>query len=319
MTSIDPGAERVLALGKASGAAPFETGTPAQARLAYNASCPGLQGEKADVASVEDVEIPGPGGPLAMRLYRGRTAPAEGAPAALYFHGGGWVVGNLDSHDEICRLIAELAGAVVLCPDYRLAPEHKFPAALEDCAAALAWLRVSAEAVGVDARRIAVAGDSAGGNLAAVLALMSRSDVSLPLLSAQLLIYPNTDARQTADSYRRFAEGYGLTASTMRWFRDHYVRDAADITDWRVSPLLAADLSGAPAAFVALAGLDILADEGEAYAARLQAAGVPTVISRRPDQIHGFASMGRYVPAAREVVREAVAAWQGFEREAGRG
>ena len=166
----------------------------------------------------------------------------------------------------------------------------------------------------IDPSRVGVAGDSAGGNLAAVLALLARDGLA-PSLAAQILIYPNTDARQTADSYRRFGDGFGLTAATMAWFRDHYVRTPDDIMDWRVSPLLAPDLAGVAPAFVALAGCDILADEGAAYAKRLQAAGVPVMLRQWPGQIHGFVSMGRHIPAARQVVAEGVAAWRQFERD----
>ncbi|TIW31357.1 MAG: alpha/beta hydrolase, partial [Mesorhizobium sp.] len=256
--------------------------------------------------------IAGPGGSLTLRIYRGQGAPAQAAPALLYLHGGGWVIGNLDSHDEICRWFANIAACVVVSPAYRLAPEQKFPAAVEDCRAVLSFFRDEAAALGIDAGRIAVAGDSAGGNLAAVLSLLARDD-GIPL-AAQLLLYPNTDASQTADSYRRFAEGFGLTASTMAWFRNHYVRDPSDIGDWRVSPLKAAILAGVAPAFVAIAGHDILADEGEAYAKRLQEDGVPVVLKRWPGQIHGFVSMGRDGPAARQAVEAAVTAWREFDR-----
>jgi len=311
-SELDPGAQRVLDFGEQAAAPPFESRTPDDARRAYNAGFPQQQGEREPVGSLSERVIAGPGGPLALRIYRGQGAPASGAPALLYLHGGGWVIGNLDSHDEICRRFANIAGCVVVCPDYRLAPEHKFPAGLEDCLVAVSFMRSSVRELGIDRKRIAVAGDSAGGNLATVVSLMSRGaqDVSL---AAQLLFYPNTDASQAADSYRRFGEGYGLTASTMAWFRDHYIRGAADIDDWRVSPLKAGSLAGAPAAFVAIAGHDILADEGEAYARRLQEDGVRTVVRRWPDQIHGFVSMGRHIPAARQAVCAAVDAWRGFD------
>lgn len=308
---LDPQAAAVLALGAKTKGPPFEDGTAEDARRAYRASYLALRGDLEPVARTYEETFEGPGGPIAMRVHRGVGAPETSATALLYLHGGGWVIGDLDSHDDICRWFANAARCVVACPDYRLAPEHRFPAAVNDVAAALRHLHAHAEDLGIDPTRIAVAGDSAGGNLAAVLALMAR-DGEGPPLEAQLLLYPNTDARQTADSYRRFAEGYGLTSRTMRWFRDQYVRNAADVTDWRVSPLLADSLTGAPPAFVVLAGQDILADEGAAYAERLRADGVPLVLQHRDDQIHGFASAGRFIEAARATVLEAAEAWAGF-------
>lgn len=308
---LDPQARLVLDLSRQTPARPFETGTPDEARRAYLAGLPTLQGEREPVAALSERTIAGPGGPLPLRIYRGQGAAAAGAPALLYLHGGGWVIGNLDSHDEICRWFANMAACVVVCPDYRLAPEHKYPGAVEDCRAAFAFMQSEADALGIDAKRIAVGGDSAGGNLATVLCLMACGDKNPPI--AQLLFYPNTDAAQGADSYRRFAEGFGLTAATMAWFRDHYVSHAGDIDDWRVSPLKAASLAGAAPAFVAIAGHDILADEGEAYAKRLQDDGVPVVLKRWSSQIHGFVSMGRHGPASREAVGAAVAAWRGFD------
>lgn len=305
--TLDPDALRVLEIGRVAGGEPFENGSVAAARAAYDASFPVQQGEHEPVAATSQQAIDGPNGPITIRIHRGIGAPRTGARAVLYLHGGGWVIGNLSSHDEICRWLANLANAVIVCPDYRLAPEHKFPAGLEDCAAALRFMAENAGELGIDPTRIAVAGDSAGGNLAAVLALLARDGLAPPL-AAQILIYPNTDARQTADSYRRFGDGFGLTAATMAWFRDHYVRTPDDIADWRVSPLLASRLAGAAPAFVVIAGHDILADEGTAYAERLRAEGVPLVLRHWPGQIHGFVSMGRHILAARQAVSEA-AAW----------
>ncbi|TGV13974.1 alpha/beta hydrolase [Mesorhizobium sp. M8A.F.Ca.ET.173.01.1.1] len=305
--TLDPDAQRALEIGRAAGGEPFENGSVAAARAAYIASFPTQQGDREPVAATEQRQIDGPNGPVTIRIHRGIGAARMGARAVLYLHGGGWVIGNLDSHDEICRWLANLGNAVVICPDYRLAPEHKFPAGLEDCAAALRFMAGNAGDLGIDPIRIAVAGDSAGGNLAAVLALLARDGLA-PSLAAQILLYPNTDARQTADSYRRFGDGFGLTSATMAWFRDHYVRTPDDIADWRVSPLLASSLAGAAPAFVVIAGHDILADEGMAYAERLEAEGVPLVLRHWPGQIHGFVSMGRHVLAARQAVSEA-AAW----------
>ncbi|RWH72596.1 alpha/beta hydrolase [Mesorhizobium sp.] len=316
LSPLDPQARKVLELGRLGSEPPFEAGTPEQARRAYKNGFPGLQGEREPVASEREQTIVGPGGPLSLRVYRGQGAPTANAPALLYLHGGGWVIGNLDSHDEICRWYANIAACVVVSPDYRLAPEHKFPAAVGDCRAVLSFMQDMAGGLGIDASRIAVAGDSAGGNLAAVLALLARDDKCPP--TAQLLFYPNTDAAQTADSYRRFGEGFGLTARTMAWFREHYVRSAADRSDWRVSPLKAKSLAGAAPAFVTIAGHDILADEGEAYARRLKMDGVPVVVKHWPGQIHGFVSMGRHGPASRQAVEAAVAAWRNFDPAFGR-
>lgn len=312
MEKLDESARRVLAMTSRSDGRPFETGTPQEARIDYDANCPTLQGAREAVTSVEDRRLVGPNGPIVLRIYRGIGAPSTDGPALIYLHGGGWVIGSLESHDEICRWFANIAKCTVICPDYRLAPEHKFPAGLTDCTATLAFLAKSAADLGIASGRIAVAGDSAGGNLAAALALMSHAGYAPPL-AAQLLIYPNTDAAQTADSYRRYAEGFGLTASTMRWFRDHYVRTIADIADWRVSPLQAETLAGVAPAFVATAGHDILVDEGIAYARRLREEGGRMVHRHWPGQIHGFVSMGRYVTEARRAVEEAVAAWRSFE------
>lgn len=309
---LDESVRRLLDMSNRSNARPFETGTPQEARIDYNTGFPTIQGAQETVASVDDRPIDGPNGPITLRIYRGIGAASKNGPGLLYLHGGGWMIGNLESHDEICRWFANLAQCTVVCPDYRLAPEYKFPAGLMDCAATLAFVADSAADLGIDPERIAVAGDSAGGNLAAVLALMARSG-DAPRLAAQLLIYPNTDAGQTAESYRRYAEGYGLTASTMKWFRDHYIRTETDKVDWRVSPLRADSVAGAAAAFVVTAGRDILVDEGIAYAKRLQEEGVRVVLRHWPGQIHGFVSMGRYIPAARQAVEEAVAAWRKFD------
>ena len=225
----------------------------------------------------------------------------------MFFHGGGWVVGDIATHDTVCRHLANRADCAVVSVDYRLAPEHKFPAAVEDCVAATGWVAENAAALGVDPARLAVGGDSAGGNLAAVVCLMAR-DGGAPRIAHQLLIYPATDAAMRHASVTRFAEGYVLTRSTMRWFYDQYLRSPDDAADWRVSPLAAADLSGLPPAYVLTAGYDPLCDEGDEYAARLAAAGVAVEHRRFPGQIHGFVTNGKIIRAADPALDEAAAA-----------
>jgi acetyl esterase len=235
-------------------------------------------------------------------------------PGLVYFHGGGWVIGDLDTHDSLCRHLANAAQCVVLSADYRLAPEHKFPAAVEDCFAATSWVAEQAAALGIDPQRLAVGGDSAGGNLAAVVALWAR-DRGAPRLRFQALIYPAVDCGMIHPSHQRFAEGYLLTRPTIRWFYDQYLRGQADVEDWRASPLRARDVSGVAPALVLTAGNDVLCDEGEAYAHRLEQNGGPVQLRQFPDQIHGFMTMGKIVRAAQPALDEVAAAlrraWEG--------
>ena len=239
--------------------------------------------------AVEDRVVAGPGGDLPVRIYMPNGASVGGPdPGIVFFHGGGWVIMSIESHDRMARRLADDAGAVVVSVDYRLAPEHKFPAAADDCYAATQWVAANAASLGIDPARLAVAGDSAGGNLAAVVALMAR-DRSGPAIAFQLLVYPVTgtpwDGRR---SYVDNGDGYVLTRLWMEWFTNHYARTDADRTDPYLAPLAAADLSGLPPAHVITAEFDPLRDEGEAYAARLTAAGVPTTSTRYAGQIHGF-------------------------------
>mgnify|MGYP001477513991 CR=1 FL=1 len=225
------------------------------------------------------------------------------------FPGGGWGIGDLVSHDDLCRDLAAQAHCAVLAVDYRLAPEHRFPAAADDAIAATRWASEHAAELGIDPTRLAVGGDSAGGNLAAVSALAAR-DAGIPL-AAQLLIYPVTDmAHLEGESYTACGEGYGLTAAAMAWFRDHYLADAAAAQDWRVSPLLASDLSRLPPALVVTAEFDVLRSEGEAYARRLAEAGVPTELARYDGMIHGFVSMAGVLDVGRQA-RADMARWLG--------
>jgi acetyl esterase len=240
------------------------------------------------VDKVENRTIPGPDGPIPVRIY---TPTGSGPhPLLVFFHGGGFVICSLDSHDGLCRALANEAACVVMSVDYRLAPEAKFPAAPEDCYAATCWAVAHAGEIGADPARVAIGGDSAGGNLTAVTALMAR-DRGGPALACQLLIYPVTDYAFDTGSYTENAEGYMLTRAAMRWFWGHYLDSESDGTNPLASPLRATDLSDLPPAFVITAEFDPLRDEGEAYAARLREAGVSVELVRHDGMFHGFVSM----------------------------
>ena len=252
---------------------------------------------------VTELTIPGSAGLLGARHYVPLGAAAPG-PLLLYFHGGGWVVGDLDTHDGVCRFLAAAAGVSVLSVEYRLAPEHPFPAAIEDAWAAFAWLGANAAALGADPHRIAVGGDSAGANIAAVLCLLAR-EAGLGA-AMQLLIYPVIDAG--AESRQRFAEGFLLTKADMDRFDALYIPAGVDPADPRISPLRAPDLSGLPPAYVATAGFDPLRDEGEAYGKRLREAGVPVALVRHPGLTHTFANLTAISRSSRAAMLEAAGA-----------
>jgi acetyl esterase len=305
---LDSGAQAVIDLIKAAGRPPYETVGHQEARRLYLEARRVLQPDPMPVEEVRQLTAEGPAGPIAIRLYRAHAAKdGDMQPALVYFHGGGWVIGSLDSHDGVCRQLATHSGCTILSVDYRLAPEHKFPAAVDDAIAATAWVSAHATRLGVDRNRLGVGGDSAGGNLAAVVAQHAR-DHGGPNLRFQLLIYPACDMGMGHPSITEFAEQLPLTRSTMKWFVDLYLRGAADVGDWRASPLQARALTNLPPAYVLTAGYDPLRDEGEAYAAALKAAGVPVEANRFPGQIHGFLNMGKFIPEAAEAVREMGAA-----------
>jgi len=312
---LHPQAQQVCDLIVASGRPPFETLPPAEARHAYLASRHILQPDSEPVDEVlSSLQATGPAGPIPLRLYRGKGVPKDRPqPALIYFHGGGWVIGDLESHDQLCRALANAMPSIVVAVDYRLAPEHKFPAAVEDAIAATRWIADNGARLGIDAARLAVAGDSAGGNLAAVVSLDAR-DRGGPRLVHQVLIYPGTDMRMGWPSLERHAQQLPLTRAGMQWFVAHYLRNEADKADWRASPLMASSLKDLPPALVITAGFDPLCDEGEAYAAALRKAGVRVAHERFEGQIHGFVSMGRIIAdAGRAVAMSSAVLRQSFQ------
>ena len=259
---LHPQARALLDLIAERGVPPTHTLSPQEARAVYRDRRGFTQPAPPPVASVQSLQAEGPLGPIPLRLYRPLGTMADQVlPALVYYHGGGWVIGDLDTHDTLCRELANGSGCAVVSVDYRLAPEHRFPAAVDDAIAAARWVRREAAALKLDAQRIAVGGDSAGGNLAAVVALSVRGS-SAPPLAFQLLIYPATDMRAVAESHRTNAQGYILTADSVSYYRGHYIADPAQWSDWRASPLLAPDLKGLPPALVITAGYDPLRDEG---------------------------------------------------------
>ncbi len=281
----------------------MQTLSPTEARLFYLARRATTQPDAPEVGAVKDLSIPGPSGPISLRCYRPRSSsPAQTLPVLLFFHGGGFVIGDLDSHDTLCRELCNLSDCAVIAVDYRLAPEHRFPMAVDDCVTALRYVHQNAAEFAIDAARIAVGGDSAGGNLAAVTALTAR-DAGGPALRYQLLIYPVTNMRMNSGSYETFKEGYGLTAAGMRYFHDHYIDDPDHDLDWRASPLVAKDLSGLPETLVVTAGFDPLRDEGKSFADQLSLAGTPCTQICFERQMHGFILMGRVLEEANSAVR----------------
>ena len=300
---LHPEVRALLEMMDAQGAPPLETQDPIEARNARLEPMKLLGGQPEALDRVEDLSIPGPGGDIPLRIYSSERGGIP--PALVYFHGGGFVFGNLDSHDAVCRALAKESGAVVIAVDYRLAPENKFPAAVDDAHAATVWVEANAERLGIDARRIAVGGDSAGGNLATVVAMRCR-DAGGPALAMQLLIYPVTDTSSfETGSHREFGEAYFLTRAGMEWFTGHYLASADQKRYPEVSPLLAPNLGGLPPALVITAEFDPLRDEGEAYARRLEEAGVPVTVTRYPGMIHGFVSMRGVIAGGRQAIKDA--------------
>lgn len=310
---VDPAIAQLLTLLDSMNLPPMSAGTAEAARAAFRTFTVEMRTPESvvPVSATEDVQVDGATGPLAARVYRPEASGP--LPTLVFFHGGGFVIGDLDTHDNQCRWICREAGVVVLSVDYRLAPEARFPAAAEDCMAATRWAAAHLETLGDDAGRLAVGGDSAGGNLAAVVAQLSR-DTSGPPLAAQLLLYPATDFQDHEDntypSREENAEGFFLTADDMRWFGENYTGDA-DPTNPRLSPLFG-PLQGLPPAIVATAEFDPLRDEGEAYAHALETAAVPVIAHRFDGLIHGFFDMAALSPACAQAVRTTCADLRGL-------
>lgn len=284
----------------------------AEARASLEQSSWLFGGELATVGSSREVSIPGPGGEIPARLHLPVRAPGAGGvdplPLLIWFHGGGWVLGSIDSHEPVARAFCRHAEVAVLNVGYRLAPEHPFPAAFEDAEAAFLWAHAHAAELGIDADRIALGGDSAGGNLSAAVS-WARTRAGGPAPAFQFLIVPATDLAGHTRSTDLFAEGYFLTEANMEWYKNHYLPPGVDRTDPRASPLLADDLTGLPPAYVAVAGFDPLRDEGEAYAARLREAGVPVTLRRHSSAVHPFINI-LVTRMGQSAFREAVGALQ---------
>jgi acetyl esterase len=309
MPSLHPQIVEVLDAMARAELKPIETLSPAEARAQMEATARSRKAEPLPVARVEERTMPGPAGQIRLRLYFPSTeAPV---PAIAYYHGGGHVIGSLDSHDLVARNLCAGAGALVASVDYRMGPEHKFPAAVEDSFAALQWVHANAASLGADPARIGVHGDSAGANLAAVVALMAR-DAGGPRLRLQSLVYPVGDYTLSGASYSKYAQGYGaLTRDAMVWFRNHYLRSAADAGDWRASPLKAPSFAALAPAIVITAECDVLHDDGESYAAALRSAGVAVEYREYPGMIHGFFGM---VPVVDDAMAAQRQVWAAFKR-----
>jgi acetyl esterase len=309
MASLHPQILEVLRVMAEAQLRPIEEMTPAEAREQMENTARARKAEPLPIARVEERMIPGPAGEIRLRLYW----PQEAAPvpAIVYYHGGGHVIGSLDTHDFVARNLCAGTGALVASVDYRMGPEHRFPAAVDDSFTALQWVHENAERLAADPAQIGVHGDSAGANLAAVVALLAR-DAARPQLRLQSLVYPIADYGLVGDSYEKYGEGFGiLTKAAMVWFRDHYLRTRDDANDWRASPIKAASLAGVAPAIVVTAECDVLHDDGERYAEALRRAGVPVEYKEFPGMIHAFFGM---VPQVDDAMNAQRMVWDAFKR-----
>ena len=301
---LDADAAFVYKAFQEAGRPAYETLTPAEAREFYLAARIVSNPEPPELELVAPLAVPAPHGAIPARIYTPRALRKTNglAPCLVFFHGGGWVIGNLETHDVVCRKLAQEGELIVISVDYRLAPEHPFPAAVDDAMAATKWIAENAGKLGIDASRLTVGGDSAGGNLAAVVALAAR-DGNGPKIAGQLLIYPATDFSMKHPSHSEPETSVLLTHTVIRWFSNHYI-GGADSNDWRASPARAETLTGLPPAYVLTAGADPLRDEGDEYAQRLKQAGVPVTYRHFPGQFHGFFTMGKLLQQANVAASE---------------
>ncbi|TAH67167.1 MAG: alpha/beta hydrolase [Rhodopseudomonas palustris] len=302
---LDPDAEAVYRAFQLAARPPLDTLTPEHARQLYRQSAAEACPDSLEMASVNDCMIPGPAGDLETRIYTPKKLRQQDglAPGLVFFHGGGWVAGDLDSHDAVCRCIADSGELIVVAVHYRLAPEHKFPAAVEDAIAAAKWVSFNAHVLKIDPAKLFVGGDSAGGNLAAVVSIEAR-DRADPMFAGQVLICPATDFALSHPSHSEAETSVLTTHSLIRWFRDHYLSADHDAHDWRASPAQVDDLAGLPPTYIVTAGADPLRDEGQDYAKRLEQAGVAVVHRSFPGQFHGFVTMGKLLPQANVAIAE---------------
>jgi acetyl esterase len=309
MPDLHPQIQRVLKVMAEANLKPIEAMTPPEAREQMELTAQTRQAEPLPVDRVQERSVAGPAGDIRLRLYwLNRATPL---PAIVYYHGGGHVIGSLDTHDLVARNLCAGAEALVASVDYRMGPEHKFPAAVEDSFAALKWVHANAKELGADPDRLGVHGDSAGANLAAVVALMAR-DAGGPRLRLQSLVYPVADYGLVGDSYAKYAQGYGLlTRESMVWFRHHYLRSPKDAEDWRASPIQAPSLGNVAPAIVITAECDVLHDDGERYADALRRAGVAVEYKEYPGMIHGFFGM---MPAVDDAMNAQRTVWAAFKR-----
>lgn len=310
LAMLDTEAKALLEAVKAAGRPDVSTLTPSEARKLYKETRAAITPDPPEVSEIDNIAAPGPHGPIPLRYYRPLGADKKAAlPVLVFYHGGGWVIGDLDTHDVACRTLANEARCAVVSVDYRVGPEHKFPAAVEDAYAVAAWVATEEKQLRIDSRKLAVGGDSAGGNLAAVVSLLARDkakagEADVPKIAYQVLAYPATDMHMTTASHERYGKDHLLTRDSMDWFQQQYLNAETDRDDWRASPLRAKNLAGLPPAYILVAGHDPLRDEGEAYAMALKTAGVPVVFREFPGQIHGFLLAGKVLPQANQALAE---------------